>query len=200
MSIRVICPGCKKGITAGDSLAGKKAKCPGCGTVIMIPGAFKVDEFLASTPPPPPPRAEPLPPPRAEPREEPKHELITVPEYIDCPFCSEQIKATARKCRHCGEYLDQDLRAEKMRASSYHQINVTTAAPQALPQHVSPKPSPGIAALLSFIIPGAGQMYRNKVGQGILWFVAVVIGYAMLIVPGLVLHIICIIAAATDDS
>ena len=30
------------------------------------------------------------------------------------------------------------------------------------------KKSPGIATLLSFIIPGAGQMYLGKVGKGIL--------------------------------
>jgi hypothetical protein len=28
------------------------------------------------------------------------------PETKDCPFCSEQILATAKKCKHCGEWLD----------------------------------------------------------------------------------------------
>ena len=31
----------------------------------------------------------------------------------ECPMCGEMIKTTARKCRHCGELLDEDLRAER---------------------------------------------------------------------------------------
>jgi uncharacterized membrane protein YvbJ len=28
-----------------------------------------------------------------------------------CPFCAEQIEDAARKCKHCGEYLDPSLRS-----------------------------------------------------------------------------------------
>jgi hypothetical protein len=51
--------------------------------------------------------------------------------------------------------------------------------------------SPGVAALLSLLIPGAGQMYK---GQGVNGLT----GY-LLIVPGLILHICCIFGAASGD-
>ena len=32
------------------------------------------------------------------------------PRYKQCPYCSERILHGARKCKHCGEYLDPALR------------------------------------------------------------------------------------------
>ncbi len=56
---------------------------------------------------------------------------------------------------------------------------------------------PFVAGLLSFFIPGAGQMYAGKVGAGIGWLIFTFIGYAIFVVPGLILHVICIAGAAT---
>lgn len=59
--------------------------------------------------------------------------------------------------------------------------------------------SPGVAALLSFLIPGVGQMYKGKVGAGIMWLIFTSIAYCLLILPGIVLHIICIVTAAQGN-
>lgn len=29
---------------------------------------------------------------------------------VKCPFCSEDIQASAKKCRHCGEFVDPAMR------------------------------------------------------------------------------------------
>ncbi|HSF55067.1 MAG TPA: hypothetical protein VLA71_15035 [Algoriphagus sp.] len=54
---------------------------------------------------------------------------------------------------------------------------------------------PGTAAFLTFLIPGWGQMRRGKVKAGLIWMVVVIAGYFLLIVPGLILHGICILDA-----
>ena len=55
--------------------------------------------------------------------------------------------------------------------------------------------NPGIAGVLSLIIPGAGQLYKRQIGRGLLWLLFVFMGYAIFIFPGLILHIFCIINA-----
>jgi TM2 domain-containing membrane protein YozV len=59
--------------------------------------------------------------------------------------------------------------------------------------------SAGVAMLLSFLIPGVGQMYKGQALNGIAWLIVVVIGYALFVVPGLILHICCIIGAGMGD-
>lgn len=49
-------------------------------------------------------------------------------------------------------------------------------------------PSPGIAAVLSVLIPGLGQVYNGHLFTGALWFLAVSFGYWAILVPGFLLH------------
>jgi TM2 domain-containing membrane protein YozV len=54
---------------------------------------------------------------------------------------------------------------------------------------------PGIAAVLSLVIPGAGQIYKGNILAGILWLPFVVGGYFLFLMPGFILHILCIFFA-----
>ena len=109
-----------------------------------------------------------------------------IDETKKCPYCAEEIHIDAIKCKHCREILNSDLKAER------------TEEYQPLIQKER-KWSPGIAALLSFLIPGAGQMYKGNVGVGLLWLIFVVAGYFIFVVPGVILHLICIFHAASGD-
>jgi hypothetical protein len=74
--------------------------------------------------------------------------------------------------------------------------------PQALVHPILPslearhRPNPVAAALLSLIVPGAGQLYAGRPGSALAWFVIVTMGYLLLVVPGIILHVLCVAAAA----
>lgn len=57
--------------------------------------------------------------------------------------------------------------------------------------------SPLLAAALSLVVPGAGQLYTGNALSALLWFVLVGAGYT-LILPGIFLHLFCIAAAASS--
>ncbi len=56
--------------------------------------------------------------------------------------------------------------------------------------------SPALAAVLSMVVPGAGQLYSGNALSALLWFALVTAGYT-LILPGIFLHLCCIAAAAS---
>jgi TM2 domain-containing membrane protein YozV len=56
-------------------------------------------------------------------------------------------------------------------------------------------PSPGIAAVCSVLIPGLGQVYAGRLLAGALWFVATAAGYSMVLVPGFLIHALCVWSA-----
>ncbi len=74
------CPHCSQSLEAPESMFGTQITCPNCQKTIIIP-----DPRAKSSPPPCPPPSK---------------------ETKSCPFCSEEILATAIKCKHCGEFLD----------------------------------------------------------------------------------------------
>lgn len=59
--------------------------------------------------------------------------------------------------------------------------------------------NPAIAGALSLLLPGLGQMYKGQPFNGILWLVLVFVGYMAMVVPGLVLHLCCVVGAMTGD-
>ncbi len=56
-------------------------------------------------------------------------------------------------------------------------------------------PSPGIAAVLSVLIPGLGQVYGGRVIAGGIWFLATAFGYSAVLVPGFLINVFCVFSA-----
>ncbi len=99
-------------------------------------------------------------------------------ELKRCPFCSEIILSEAKKCKHCQAFLEPqtgDLNLPK------------------------PKWNPALAASLSLLMPGGGQIYRGKIITGCLWAFFVAMGYGSYVLPGIILHLLCISLAAIGN-
>jgi len=103
---------------------------------------------------------------------------------VQCRECGQQISTEAASCPRCGAPNPTGYAVARQQQVVYVETR---------------RPSGGIAAVLSFLIPGLGQIYRGKVGRGLLWFCGALLGYALLIVPGLIVHLCCIVNAATSD-
>lgn len=56
-------------------------------------------------------------------------------------------------------------------------------------------PSPGVAAVLAVLLPGLGHVYSGRLLGGALWFLGVSFGYWAILVPGLLLHGLCVWSA-----
>lgn len=56
-------------------------------------------------------------------------------------------------------------------------------------------PGPGIAAVLSVVVPGLGQVYSGRLLSGALWFVGTCVAYSAVLVPGFLVHAFCVWSA-----
>lgn len=89
MPARITCPHCRRDLRLPDELYDVPAQCPLC------KGAFGIHWRMSARQRPAAADAEPL-------------EVLAVPELRPCRACGEQIKASARRCPHCGVYQGTD--------------------------------------------------------------------------------------------
>ena len=88
--ITIDCPHCDQHLEAPAEMAGETVECPSCNQSMVI----AEPETTSASPTPPEPTAS------------------SSPETKACPYCGETILLVAKKCKHCGEFVDESLRAE----------------------------------------------------------------------------------------
>ena len=97
-----------------------------------------------------------------------QEEVQASPLTKPCPFCGEQIMETAKKCKHCGEFLDPVLRASAEKSQQSEKIIVQNVQGQGQAE-IPPKSRMTYVLLdLFFGIFGIHNMYAGFVGTGIL--------------------------------
>ena len=53
------------------------------------------------------------------------------------------------------------------------------------------------AAVMSLVVPGAGQIYKGRLKAGAAWFALVLGGYLLLGLPALLIHLMCVVSAGS---
>ncbi len=79
------CPYCKEPLEVPEDKVSRAVECPACHGSI----ALHADDSQPSFSPAPKPMKQ-------------------------CPYCGEQVLAVAKKCKHCGEMLDEKLRRQRV--------------------------------------------------------------------------------------
>lgn len=88
-------------------------------------------------------------------------------DEVFCSSCGESIKREAEICPHCGV---------RQNAGS----------------GLSGERNPGISALASLIIPGAGQMYNGQMGRGAIAFIGAAVADVLIVLLATILTLILI--------
>lgn len=128
-----LCPHCQSKYRIGPAHFGKRVLCAKCG-----------NEFRAGTRPP-------IEPPPFSPES-----FQFAPKTKRCPFCGEQIAASAIKCRFCGSLLVPI------------QVNTSTHSDRKLIQPSENPSDPILMAVLSgCCIAGLGQIIMGQVTKGV---------------------------------
>ena len=108
-------------------------------------------------------------------------------EMLACPFCEGEITSTAKKCRHCGEWVSREclgcgtpIRNEwaargycaecEEREAGGFPIQPAVGAPQ-VPAYFAPRKSRTVSIGLSLVLGGLGahKFYLGKPGVGFLY-------------------------------
>ena len=104
--VECTCPACGMKLRAPDELEGKGAKCPGCLNTFRIPPKQQAEALSTGLA-----------------QDSRSAELKAAAERSasgrskttkSCPYCGEEILLVARKCKHCGEFLDDSREPRPM--------------------------------------------------------------------------------------
>lgn len=107
-----------------------------------------------------------------------------------CSNCGEPLKENAVVCSNCGRPVPEQERTQEKADTNQSYTEETVKAEKV---YEAPRSEPVktksafFALILSFFIPGLGQVYNGHFWRGVFFMFAVPIGTLFLIIPGIVI-------------
>ena len=136
-----------------------------------------------------------------------EEEIIDVTSNSVCPSCGQEVEEGMKFCKNCGSEINPESvekKQSKFCSNCGFEMDINTKFcpecgrsttgqlnPNITHAVVNSQKSPALAAILSFLIIGLGQVYLGLTKKGIILFIlAIVSGFLMLILVGFVLWLL----------
>ena len=97
-----------------------------------------------------------------------------------CPNCGSEVPIDANFCPKCGVNFTESRPSQQ----THPPIDQASS-----PEDRSDRKDPILAAILSFIIPGVGQIYVGATTRGVAYIILAIIFYILFIIPGVIFAI-----------
>ena len=95
-----------------------------------------------------------------------------------CSSCGDSVKKENKHCSGCGHNL-----AHTIKTAEHHEHKKVVHV------HKHENQTHGVPALLSFFVPGLGQLVKGQVGKAILFFIgAIICAILMFVLIGIILY------------
>lgn len=120
------------------------------------------------------------------------NQKVVLPIVI-CPNCGKNTPE-GKFCEHCGASVQSAQTFQQQPAAAQPAFTQQPAPP------ARAEKSSGLAAILSFLFTGSGQVYNGQLGRGIGFFVGALIGYMIFVIPGVIVWIYGIYDAYTTAA
>ena len=184
------CPSCGAEMTFRRGDIGKNQRCPSCAAAIKPLSAI-LQKYLL----------------REELDAEQKASKKLREEIQREKLLVAKLREDVDRLRQENEDLEEDLgNMEDIVNDQDEELDSLKPRRPVVTQHVTvegssgyhpPEYSLGLAGLLSFFIPGLGQLYAGRPLAAITHFLLTPVGYMLFVIPGFVLHIWSVLDAAT---